>query len=89
MSPTRALGTETVARKPRDDPPGGEGALLGAVWEFVRPSCGHAVPDPRDAQPLRVRDRQGVERSVDLDTQRAASGVDEIDLGENSKRDAA
>lgn len=35
---TKALGSESMARKLSDALPGGEGALRATVWEFMRPS---------------------------------------------------
>ena len=40
---TKALGSESMARKLRDALPGGEGALRAAVWEFMRPMLSPAL----------------------------------------------
>jgi hypothetical protein len=83
---TKALGSERMERKLRDALPGGEGALRAAVWEFMRPMLSPAlVALNRDAF---VSD-QGVETTVDLDRDRAASDLDELALGDDLEADHA
>jgi hypothetical protein len=75
---TKALGSESMARKLRDALPGGEGALRAAVWEFTRPMLSPAlVALNRDAFVI----DQTVETTVDLDGHRAPSDLDELNLG--------
>jgi hypothetical protein len=74
---TKALGSESIARKLRDALPGGEGALRAAVWEFMRPMLSPAlVALNRDAFVI----DQHVETTVDLDGHRSASGLDQLAL---------
>jgi hypothetical protein len=40
---TKALGSESMARKLRDALPGGDGALRAAVWELMRPMLSPAL----------------------------------------------
>jgi hypothetical protein len=83
---TKALGTETMARKLRAALPGGEGALRAAVWEFMRPMLSPAlVALNRDAF---VTD-EGIETTVDIDAYRASSDLDELALGDEPEVDAA
>ncbi|MEO8968219.1 MAG: ParB N-terminal domain-containing protein [Solirubrobacteraceae bacterium] len=83
---TKALGTETMARKLRDALPGGEGELRAAVWEFIRPMLSPAlVALNRDAF---LKDEH-VETTVDLDGHRAASDLDELALDEGQISEAA
>jgi ParB-like nuclease domain len=64
---TKALGSESMARKLRDALPGGEGALRAAVWEFMRPMLSPALASlNRDAFVI----DQSVETTVDLDGHR-------------------
>ena len=74
---TKALGSERIERKLRDALPGGERALRAAVWEFMRPMLSPAlVALNRDA--FIVED--SAETTVDLDSHRAASDLDELPL---------
>jgi hypothetical protein len=83
---TKALGSESMARKLRDALPGGEGALRAAVWEFMRPMLSPSlVALNRDAFVV----DEGVETTVDLDGHRAPSDLDELALGEEHEADAA
>jgi hypothetical protein len=83
---TKALGTETMARKLRDALPGGEGGLRAAVWEFMRPMLSPAlVALNRDAF---VTD-EGIETTVDIDAYRAPSDLDELALGDEPEVDVA
>jgi hypothetical protein len=83
---TKALGTETMARKLRDALPGGEGVLRAAVWEFMRPILSPSlVALNRD---VFVIDR-GVETTVDLPGHRAPSDLSELALDEGAEVDAA
>jgi hypothetical protein len=83
---TKALGSERMARKLRDALPGGESALRGAVWEFMRPMLSPAlVALNRDAF---VTDH-GVETTVDLDGHRAASGLEDLALNDGAEVEAA
>jgi hypothetical protein len=73
---TKALGSESMARKLRDALPGGESALRAAVWEFMRPMLSTGlVALNRDVFIIDAR----VETTVDLDGHRAASDLDEPD----------
>ena len=83
---TKALGTESIARKLRDALPGGEGALRGAVWEFMRPmlspsllalNCDAFVVDQR------------IDTTVDLHAHRAPSGLQELNFADEPEADAA
>jgi hypothetical protein len=83
---TKALGTDAMARKLRDGLPGGEGALRTAVWEFIRPMLSPSlVALSRDAF---VIDR-AVETTVDLHGHRAASDLQELNLGDDPEVEAA
>jgi hypothetical protein len=83
---TKALGSESMARKLRDALPGGEGALRAAVREFMRPMLSPSlVALNRDAFVV----DEGVETTVDLDGHRAPSDLDELALGEEHEADAA
>jgi hypothetical protein len=74
---TKALGTERLARTLRDALPGGDGALRGAVWEFVRPMLSPALAElNRDAF---VIDEANA-TTVDLEGHRTASSLDDLDL---------
>jgi hypothetical protein len=78
---TKALGSETMARKLRHALSGGEGALRAAVWEFMRPMLSpRLVSLNLDAF---VAERDFV-TTVDLDAGRAASDLDDLDLGVES-----
>jgi hypothetical protein len=82
----KALGTERLERKLRDALPGGDSALRVAVWEFMRPVLSPAlVALNRDAF---VFD-EGAETTVDLDSQRAASDLDELALDDEPYAEAA
>jgi hypothetical protein len=82
---TKALGTQRMQRKLRDAMPGGDGALRGAVWEFVRPMLSPAlVALHRDAF---VSDKT-VETTVDLDSHRTTSDLDDLDLDERPDAEA-
>ncbi len=83
---TKALGTETMARKLGDALPGGEGALRAAVWELMRPMLSPSLASlNRDA--FVVDD--GIETTVDLHGHRSPSDLDELALGEEPDVDAA
>ena len=78
---TKALGSESMARKLRDALPGGESALRAAVWELMRPMLSPAlVALKRDAFVIDER----VETTVDLDGRRAVSDLDELGLEEEA-----
>jgi hypothetical protein len=82
---TKALGSESMARKLRDALPGGEGALRTAVWEFMRPMLSPAlVALNRDAFVV----NESAETTVDLDP-RAASDLDELGLDDEPDAEAA
>jgi hypothetical protein len=71
------MGTESMARRIRGALPGGEGALRGAVWKFIRPMLSPTlVALNRDAFVI----DQGVETTVDLDGHRAASDLDDLPI---------
>ncbi len=83
---TKALGSERIERKLRDALPGGDAALRGAVWEFMRPMLSPALVElNRDAF---VVDRSP-ETTVDLDGHRAASDLEELALDDEPDADAA
>jgi len=83
---TKALGSESVARKLRDALPGGESALRAAVWEFMRPMLSPAlVALNRDAFVV----NESPETTVDLDGHRAASQLDELALDDDPDAEAA
>jgi len=76
---TKALGTESIARKLRDALPGGDGALRAAVWEFMRPMLSPTlVALNRDA--FVIQDE--CETTVDLAGRHPASSLDDLDLDE-------
>jgi hypothetical protein len=86
LTRTKALGSESMARKLRDALPGGEGALRAAVWEFMRPMLSPALAAlNRDAFVI----DHSVETTVDLDGHRAASDLDELALDDEPDADAA
>jgi len=83
---TKALGSESMARKLRDALPGGDGALRAAVWEFIRPMLSPAlVALNRDAFVV----NESAETTVDLDGHRAASDLVELNLDEGHDVEAA
>ena len=83
---TKALGSERMARKLRDALPGGEGALRAAVWEFMRPMLSPALAAlNRDAFVI----DHSVETTVNLDSHRAASDLDELALDDEPDAEAA
>jgi hypothetical protein len=82
---TKALGTETMARKLRDALPGGEAALRAAVWEFIRPMLSPALASlNRDAFVV----DSGVETTVDLRGHRAPSDLNELALDDEQSTEA-
>jgi hypothetical protein len=83
---TKALGSESMARKLRDALPGGEGALRVAVWEFMRPMLSPALVDlNRDAFVV----NESTETTVDLDGHRAVSDLHELALDDKLDAEAA
>jgi hypothetical protein len=83
---TKALGTERMERKLREALPGGDSALLAAVWELMRPMLSPAlVALNRDAFVI----DQSFETTVDLDRHRAASDLDELPLDDEPDAEAA
>jgi hypothetical protein len=83
---TKALGSESMARKLRDALPGGDGALRAEVWEFMRPMLSPALVALNcDAF---VAD-ESPETTVDLDGHRAASQLDELALDDEPDAEAA
>ena len=83
---TKALGTERMARMLRDALPGGECAMRTAVWEFMRPLLSPAlVALNRDSFVVDER----AETTVDLDSHRAASDLDELALDDERDVGAA
>ncbi|MGB0094173.1 MAG: hypothetical protein WBP81_16785 [Solirubrobacteraceae bacterium] len=76
---TKALGTERIARKLQDALPGGENPLRTAVWEFMRPMLSpNLAAVNRDAF---ITDHS-IESTVDLDSHRSASDLDDTQTGE-------
>jgi hypothetical protein len=83
---TKALGSDRMERKLRDALPGGDGALRGAVWEFMRPMLSPAlVALNLDAFVV----NESPETTVDLDGHRAASDLDELGLNDEPDAEAA
>jgi hypothetical protein len=83
---TKALGSESMARKLRDALPGGEGALRAAVWELMRPMLSPTlVALNRDAFVV----KESAETTVDLEGHRAASDLDELALDDDPDAEAA
>jgi hypothetical protein len=83
---TKALGSESMARKLRDALPGGEGALRAAVWELVRPMLSPALVElNRDAFVV----NESAETTVDLDHHRAASDLAEVALDDEHDAEVA
>ena len=83
---TKALGSERIERKLRDALPGGESALRGAVWAFMRPMLSPALVElNRDAFVV----NESAETTVDLDGHRAACDLDELALDDEPNADAA
>jgi len=75
---TKALGRERTARKLSDALPGGENPLRTAIWEFMRPMLSPALADlNRDAFVI-----DEAHSSVDLDTHRGDSRLEDLELGE-------
>jgi hypothetical protein len=74
---TKVLGSERIERKLRDALPGDDGALHGAVWEFMRPMLSPALVElNRDAFVV----NESPETTVDLYGYHAASELDELAL---------
>ncbi len=83
---TKALGTETMARKLRDVLPGGEGELRAAVWQFMRPMLSPSlIALNRDAFVI----DDGNESTVDLNGHRAPSDLDELAFDDEHDTEAA
>jgi hypothetical protein len=83
---TKALGSESMARKLRDALPGGEGALRAAVWEFMRPMLSPALAAlNRDAFVI----DESVETTVDLEGHRATCDLDALALDDESEIEVA
>ena len=83
---TKALGSESMARKLRDALPGGDGALRAAVWELMRPMLSPSlVALNREAFVV----NESTETTVDLDGHRAASDLDELALDDELDAEAA
>jgi hypothetical protein len=80
---TKALGTESMARKLRDALPGGDGALRAAVWELMRPMLSPMlVALNQDAFVI----EEEIETTVNLANRQAASDLDDVDLDEAEAR---
>ena len=83
---TKALGSESMARKLRDALPGGDGALRAAVWEFMRPMLSPALVElNREAFVI----DESADTTVDLDGHRAASDLDELGLDDEPDSEVA
>jgi len=79
---TKTLGTDRMARRLADAPPGGESALRAAVWEFLRPMLSPSLAAlHRDAF---VHD-QPIETTVALDAHRSESDLADSDLGDDDQ----
>jgi hypothetical protein len=76
---TKALGTERMAGAMRDALPGGDGALRGAVWQFMRPMLSPGLT-ALNHDAFVVHDSYAT--TVDLASHRAASSLDDLDLDE-------
>lgn len=83
---TKALGSESMARKLRDALPGGEGELRAAVWEFMRPMLSPALV-ALNLDTFVVN--ESPETTVDLDGHRAASDLEELGLDDEPDAEAA
>jgi hypothetical protein len=76
---TKALGSERMARKVSDALPGGDGAVRGRVGVHAADPLAGTCRAHRYAFVI----DQSVETTVDLEGQRAASGLDELALGDD------
>ncbi|MDP9259757.1 MAG: hypothetical protein M3Q31_24840, partial [Actinomycetota bacterium] len=77
---TKALGSERMARKPRDALPGGQHPLRSAVWDFVRPMLSPRLVElHRDAFVI----EDGPQSSVDLAAHRGESSLEDLDIDEH------
>ena len=86
MTRTKALGSESMARKLRDALPGGEGALRAAVSEFMRPILSPALLALNwDAFVI----DESVETTVDLEGHRATCDLDVLALDDESEIEVA
>ena len=75
-----------MARKLRDALPGGDDALRVGVWQLMRPMISPALVElNRDAFVV----NESTETTVDLDSHRAASDLDELALDDEAHADAA
>jgi hypothetical protein len=83
---TKALGSESMARKLRDGLPGGDGALRAAVWELMRPMLSPALVALNRAAFVV---NESPETTVDLDGHRAMSDLDELALDDEPQAEAA
>ena len=83
---TKALGSERMARQLRDTLPAGDTVLRAAVWEFMRPMLSPALSALN--HDTFVID-ESVESTVDLDRNRAASDLDELELDDERDAEAA
>ncbi len=83
---TKTLGTNRIARKLSDALPGGENPLRTALWEFLRPMLSPTLAQlNRDAF---ITD-DNIESTVDLDSHRSTSDLDELDLDDTQTGEAA
>ncbi len=80
---TKTLGSERMSRKLADALPGGENPMRRAVWDFLRPMLSpRLVALHRDEF---VSDGP-IESTVELDSHRGDSGLDDLDLGEEQQQ---
>ena len=83
---TKALGSDRMARKLGDALPAGDRTLRASVWDFMRPMLSPALTAlNRD---MFISDEYD-ETTVDLDAHRAASDLDELDLGDAPASESA
>ena len=83
---TKALGSDRMARKLGGALPGGDRTLRASVWDFMRPMLSPALTElNRD---IFISDEDD-ETTVDLQAHRAASDLDELDLGDKQATEAA
>jgi len=83
---TKSLGTDRMTRRLRDALPGGDHPARDALWAFMRPMLSPALVQMHHDEFVPTETGGS---TVDLDAHRAASSLDDIDLGSDDLADAA
>lgn len=83
---TKTLGTDRMSRKLREALPGGDHPAREALWDFMRPMLSPALVQMHHDEFVAG---ETVGSTVDLEAHRAASSLDDIDLGSDALADAA